>query len=507
MREPDWESMDEQAFEELLESSVTQPPPEQVVAEVTPWRLATKRILTGIALTSITLNFFWLNYLLPAIGIALMLLGFRALRRENRCLSLCFGLAVLRAVHLYATLILNSTIWFSAITSSPLLYGLTVLNLALTYTQLLCLWGGFRAVQQKAGLPPHAGSAVALLIWYGITGLLGALGYSGLILPLVMLVCYILILRSLWKLSRELDQAGYAIRPAPVRVTDTVLAIAIAAVVVIGCLCGLLLGCKYPMDWQAADPAEHSGVEKIEAQLLDLGFPDYVLQDLTAEDIAACEGALRVVWDVDDRPLNNGRIAATVVQTEDGQSVTRKRVYDVEELRITGVAVELPGNQGRWMIFHHFLWTVDPGFYGTESIQLWPASRTTLGTWHSTGAVTGRVLYERDGTTYTAPYYYLGEQTFTSSSIFWGEETSSDVFAAFSMPGTGENHRGYLAYPMEAVEESRLIDSWFNYTHQRTALQYPAMTAMDFRMSGAWDGNSPFRTIQDALQFRPSEVD
>lgn len=35
MRDPDWESMDEQEFEALLEGSVTQPPPEQVVAEVT----------------------------------------------------------------------------------------------------------------------------------------------------------------------------------------------------------------------------------------------------------------------------------------------------------------------------------------------------------------------------------------------------------------------------------------------------------------------------------------
>lgn len=285
MRDPDWESMDEQEFEALLEGSVTQPPPEQVVAEVTPWRLATKRILTGIALTSITLNFFWLNYLLPAIGMALMLLGFRALRRENRWLGLCFGITVFRAVYLYAGLILNSTIWFSLVSSSPVVYGLSVLNLALTYVQLLCLWGGFRAVQRKAGLPPHAGSAVALLIWYGITGLLAVLRYSGLILPLVMLVCYILILRSLWKLSKELDQAGYAIRPSPVRIEDGIVAVAITILLVGGCLLGWLLGSKYPMDWQAANPAEHSGVEEIKAQLLELGFPDDVLQDLTAEDI------------------------------------------------------------------------------------------------------------------------------------------------------------------------------------------------------------------------------
>lgn len=483
MRDPDWESMDEQEFEALLEGSVTQPPPEQVVAEVTPWRLATKRILTGIALTSITLNFFWLNYLLPAIGMALMLLGFRALRRENRWLGLCFGITVFRAVYLYAGLILNSTIWFSLVSSSPVVYGLSVLNLALTYMQLLCLWGGFRAVQRKAGLPPHAGSAVALLIWYGITGLLAVLRYSGLILPLVMLVCYILILRSLWKLSKELDQAGYAIRPAPVRIEDGIVAVAITILLVGGCLLGWLLGSKYPMDWQAANPAEHSGVEEIKAQLLELGFPDDVLQDLTAEDIAACDGALRVVTDVHDHAVDNS---------------------EKEPLRITGVAVELPGQRERWMIFHHFLWTADPGFYGTESIQLWPAQHLSKG-WESAGALTGRVLYDKDGATYTAPYYYLGQQTFTSESIFWGEQTSTDLFAAFSMPETGENYRGYVAYPVSKLRDGYIMDSWFNYTHQRTALQYPAMTAMEFQMSGAWDGNGPFRTIQDAPQFYPTE--
>lgn len=484
MRDPDWDSMDEQEFDALLESSFIQPPPEQIVAEVTPWKQATKRVLIGIALTTVTLNFWWLNYLLPAIGMALMLLGFRALRQENRWFRTGFWISVYRAVYLYATLILNSTIWFSTVSSSPVLYGLTGLNLALTFVQFFCLWRGFRAVQRKAGLPPHAGSAVALLIWYGITGLLAAVRYNGLILPLALLVSYICILRSLWKLSKELDQAGYAVRPAPVRVTDTVLAIGIAAVVVIGCICGLLLGCKYPMDWQAADPAGHSGVQEIEAHLLELGFPDDVLRDLTAEDIAACDGALRVVTDVQNHSVNNS---------------------ENKPLRITGVAVELPGQRERWMIFHHFLWTADPGFYGTESIQLWSTYQHVSEGWRSAGGFSGRVLYDKDGTTYSAPYYFLGDQTFTSDSIFWGAQTSTDVFAAFSMPEKGERHRGYLAYPVAEVQDGYIINSWINYTHQRTALQYPAMTAMEFRMSGAWDLDSPFSTVQDALQFYPTE--
>ena len=66
------------------------PPDDGLVEEITPWRRAMKRALLGIALNLVTLNFWCLNYLLPAIGTLLLLLGFRALRRENRGTSSLF---------------------------------------------------------------------------------------------------------------------------------------------------------------------------------------------------------------------------------------------------------------------------------------------------------------------------------------------------------------------------------------------------------------------------------
>ena len=41
------------------------------------------RVLTGTALTALGTNLWGLNYLLPGIGLVLMLLGFRLLRREE----------------------------------------------------------------------------------------------------------------------------------------------------------------------------------------------------------------------------------------------------------------------------------------------------------------------------------------------------------------------------------------------------------------------------------------
>ena len=74
----------EQELDVLLENTVGElPPSEPITREITSWRRAINQVLVGLAFTCLTLNFFELNYLLPAIGLILMLLGFRSLRREN----------------------------------------------------------------------------------------------------------------------------------------------------------------------------------------------------------------------------------------------------------------------------------------------------------------------------------------------------------------------------------------------------------------------------------------
>ena len=69
-------------LDRLLEEGL-RAPPEDIVQAVAPWRRAMNRILTGLVLQGLTLNFWNLNYLLPAVGHILLLLGLRALRREN----------------------------------------------------------------------------------------------------------------------------------------------------------------------------------------------------------------------------------------------------------------------------------------------------------------------------------------------------------------------------------------------------------------------------------------
>ena len=75
-------------------------PPEEIVEEVTPWKRAMNRVLVGMALSTVTLNFLLLDTILPAIGVVLMLLGFRSLRCENRWFRSCFALTPVSYTHL-----------------------------------------------------------------------------------------------------------------------------------------------------------------------------------------------------------------------------------------------------------------------------------------------------------------------------------------------------------------------------------------------------------------------
>ena len=502
-----WETMTDADFEAMLAQSVPDTPPEEIVAEVTPWRRAMNRILFGMALCAITLNFLCLNYILPAVGTVLLLLGFRTLRRENRWLGGCFAITVIRAAYFFATLILNTTILQSAVFTPAVTTALTAANAVLLLGLYFCFWRGLLAVQKKAGLPAQAGGALALIVWHALVCVLAAVQYGGWVVPIAMLIGYGFILRSLCRLSGALDEAGYAIAPGPVRVTDRCLVLVIAAVLGIGCTLGYLFGSSYRMDWQPVDTSEQTQTAAIRQQLLDLGFPEAVLNDLTPEDIAACDGALRVVSVTEDHPFNGGRTVSHKESDGEGGVVSvLDTVYDVRELRLTSVGVQLPGAQETWRIFHHFLWTTDPGFYGTEVLQIWPADQSTPDGWRFAGDVTGRVLYDRDGQTFTAPYHALGRQTYTADSVFFGQRTNSDLFAPFSMPRHAEHARGYVAYTAAAVQSDCLLSSWCNYTHQQSLLQYPAVTAMEKRMTSAFGNTGAFYTVQHALQFFPEDA-
>lgn len=121
-------------------------------------------------------------------------------------------------------------------------------------------------------------------------------------------------------------------------------------------------------------------MKKIRGRLLELGFPEYVLNDLSLEDIRACDGAFRVVVDISDQMVSEGWKRTMKYNEEEGR--LEEEAYRKEkELRLTGVGVRIPGERETWRIFHHFQWMSRPSFHGTEALQLWPVYRDIREGW------------------------------------------------------------------------------------------------------------------------------
>ena len=489
--------MTDKEFDRFLEDTIDAPPPVDLADEFTPWRSAMNRILWGTVWTTITLNFWYLDVILTATGHIMQLLGFRAMRRENRWFRLGYGLCWLRCIWWILNFGVNCTIYSGTPEIESILstaaYGMLVPGFLL----LLALRNGVRTVQQKAGLPTHGGNGILVcfcLMVFFATAKLGGIAAWGL------MIVYACILRNLFNLSKELDEAGYAVSPAAVRISDSALKRTCTAVILLVLVVGLCFFDSYRMDWQPVTASQSNEIAAIRQELLVLGFPEHILDDLTQEDILSCKGASSIMTEVTDHPVNNGR----EVGEQTSMGLHLYTVYDQKELRITGIAVELPGEPVRWKIIHHFQWVIDPGFRGTEVLHLWPAYRMDEG-WRSVGELSGQVLYTRNGESYAAPFYSLGRETYTQDTIFWGQQTSTDVFAEFSLPNKGENHRGYVSYTIAEVQDGWSIDAWINYTHQTPWPQYPVITAKEKQQTMGVGSTRTFKTVQDALQFFPGD--
>lgn len=497
---------DERRFDDLLrEDAAALPPP--AAGEINPWSMAMTRVLWGLGLITITLNFLYLDVILPAVGGLLLVLGFCTLRRENTPLRWCYILSLASLAVRGACIVLAAL---------PVETGLApaYVNIALLQVLYVCLWRGMVGVSRAAGEEkPAATAAGAMAVFYAVLTVLALIGVEGWLLVLPMLVLYILLLRSMVRLSRSLADTGYAITAAPVRLPDAAVLWGGLGVLLAAVLLAMFLGQRYPMDWHARDDAPQD--ETIRQQLLTKGFPERVLNDLTADEVAQLSGAVRVYHqterlysNTDYREVTLSRFLRdpphtlqydhTLTETDDAGNRTYRyvyRVYDTLEQTMRHVAVELPaeGDTARFVYIHHLTYATPPSPY-TEMLELWPAWQTQ-GDWFPGGHVSGRVLCERNGTAQAAAFHTLKSGSQQVSDLF-GTRQTQRITAGWSFPRGVESPRAYVFYDALRGQDGWVIESWANYVCQ-TAPVYP------FRDAAAlWHsyGSDAYSLRQTALQ-------
>ena len=459
-------------LDEMIEQGLGEiVPGEGVVEEVNPWREPIGRIAAGMALTGITLNFLYLQYLLPTLGAALQYLGFRTLRRSGPAFRIAWGLSLVELVWHAVWLMLSASPWR--------LEGVTAyaLGMAVQIVQLLALRAGLRDVCRRAEVEPKGDPLRAAVIWQV---LIAVLAFSPLaqswLAAIPMIIAFVLIIRSLVRVGGSLGGAGYCFVNAPVRVSSGVMKWGY----LLGCFALVLLTSavvNHPrLD---AQPVPAQGEAETRQALAELGLPEEVLADLSDEHVRALEGALRV--DVQQEMMSFYSSTTTEIQKADA---------DADRLCAYIIYIELPGS--RMAVLNYFDWQQGGAYWGDAVMLGWQDTYEYL-----TGQIGGALLYEKNGQAYTAPIPRLNNGVVTTTDWFSGIQSYPRITGTVSYPFGAQNQRGYVLYILQ-LRDLNVVgitrgNTWITYRHRLQPFSLPYQTPAE--LTSGWTDN----TLQQRL--------
>ena len=449
-------------------------PGEGVVEEVNPWREPIGRIAAGMALTGITLNFLYLQYLLPTLGAALQYLGFRTLRRSGPAFRIAWGLSLVELVWHAVWLMLSASPWrLEGMTA----YTLGLAGMAVQIARLLLLRAGLQDVCRRAEVEPQGDPLRAAVIWQV---LIAVLAFSPLaqswLAAIPMLIAFVLIIQSLERVGSSLGGAGYCLVDAAVRVSSGVMKWGY----LLGCFALVLLTSavvNHPrLD---AQPVPAQGEAETRQALAALGLPENVLADLSDEHVRALEGALRV--DVQQEMMSFYSSTTTETQKADA---------DANRLCSYIIYIELPDS--RMAVLNYFDWQQGGAYWGDAVMLGWQDTYEYL-----TGQIGGALLYEKNGQAYTAPIPRLNNGVVTTTDWFSGIQSYPRITGTVSYPFGAQNQRGYVLY----ILQLRDLGYWgrlngntsITYRHRLQPFSLPYQTPAE--LTSGWTDN----TLQQRL--------
>ena len=455
-------------FDIMVEELAAEIVPKGGMAEkITPWKSAMYKVVIGLAFLIVQFNFWGLNYILPLVGCVLLLIGSRTLRKENGGFRSLFAAAIIMAV-LRGFLLISaaSCLWalsFAATMNNVIGIPGLILNLWL----LVAFRIGLAETMEKAGTESKTGWATAAILWYLVVIILGLTGLAEA-LVFVLVAIYVLIIIALLIQTHNMDRAGYALQTEAPLLSNLGLGGIYVGIIVVGIIvCGLLFS-RLPMNWQSKSGVNTQVAKQAVQQLAELGVPESVINDLGEDDLAVLWGADKVL--IQELPEN---------KTNDPT---------LGGLLLTHVAVRTPsGANGfakyTWHFIHHFEWPGSVRFAGIETIHmdaLFKVVNSNGQMIDNTAAnISGRVLMDKDGEVYEAPYYGHPINRPGSGNnddyVPWSTEFRLDrtIFdAKFSFPYNTENARGYIMYDAWINIEDCIFESEMSYWHHK-GLTYP----------------------------------
>lgn len=452
----------------LLESDAGDLLPEDIVRGVTPYRTAVNRIITGLVLTTFTLNIAALDYIGPAVGVILLAAGFRTIRNGNGFFKAGYVFSVCAVILTAGLLAVNATIYAPYFNGSAWSTAYGIIKLGFRLLIVICFWLGLKRAGHRFRITYRLNSGLLLCVWYAAVSVLGLMQVNSWLIFWVLIAAYILLLKSLVSLARDLERTGYTVSAAPVRISDRLYMGIIAAVFLLCVVFGYAFFHSYDMEWsRASKSAATKDAAFVREELGEKGFPDYVLSDMTDEDVMRCADSVKAYSKTSDFDVDGGRLQVTTVVAMDPEGVSD---FDV---------------------IHSFRWLENPDHLYADGVKIYPAYSEPG--FSKKNDISGRVLCERDGETLAADYHSLDDVTYEESD-FMGTSMQTVIVGTYSVPDGSEGCRGYVLYSAGSDDPENYSHyvSGIHFAHQWIFSRYPHEDAKEALTASFMDDYSCF---------------
>lgn len=431
----------EKQLEELLQTSLPETSLIDNLTDINPFRGAVSKVITGMVLTTITLEFLYLNYILPTIGIMLIYLGMRTLRDGN----LWFRIGWLAALGKLGVVTLHLLLQVTPYISLMDGWGLWV-SQGIHILFLFCLGKGIQKAGLDAGLEHPKMATWPVILWQLVLIVLALGKVSGWAVMILMIYAWVKMIQKISHCADDLETVGYGVPVKPVWFSAKPLLLTYL-VLLLAAMIGVSLLVNYtPVDAEAVNTShvigESEEAEEIRRELVEAGFPEEVLSGILDEDLLDISSVAAVDSLFENHNTSNTELMdgwSVSVLTEDGRMKTFIW-FEYADGRHAGLVDSVKVQ------------------YEEKEINSQPK---------------GRILYEKKGKTYAAD---LAMEETVSRYLWFGDiNTSGYYITKYSFPFMADNPRGYFTYWSEEPDGTPVTWSMNNTSFHclRTPLVLP----------------------------------
>lgn len=459
--------------DKMIESLSHLDPPEDKILKTNPWSNSIGSIAWGFSLTTLHLNFLYLQYILPTIGTAMIFLGFRSLRNENRYFKIIFIFSIFRlALHL------AGLVWISTPlnTLDDITISIGTVMFVFQIIMLMVSQAALNEVYKKSGKTPEYSPFYRIAVWTaaGFFIALSPLSQSWLS-AIPMIVFYILIIRSLFRIGNELDDAGYVLTNAPVKINSKTFnrGYFITALMII-IICSIFSN-HLRLKPQVFYPPKMTSLRQ---DLVDAGFPAEALNHLNEDDVEKLIGAVNIestsellMYDPKEIKHSNTYGNHTYINFtyEPGK----------KNLEVTTIYIEMPENLV--YVMQYFAWKGGSPLW-QDGIMISGENEVS-----NKKIVSSGLFYSKGTISYEADFPNIICKEVVQNTFF-GKSYTTAISGILSYPFGSKDQGGYVLYSYEITynAENYITSSIFNYMHNSMPLYLPYERTDEKIISGAY---------------------